>query len=427
MSILTFVFRELKFRRLNFLLSVAAIAAAGASLAGAWTRLEAHHHSTTHILNAREEESAKRHQQLEVDMRKITLQLQFNIVILSKNQNKNDFLLNHFADTTMPESYVTQLAKSDLTAINHLEPSLTQKIQWPEKECRMILTGVRGEVPLHKVDSKKPFNPPIAAGSVILGCELARLASVSSGGTVQMLGRKWNVQKVFELRGNVDDVTAWVPLSDAQELLNKPGQINAMKALNCQCSMAELDLIPGKIEALLPDVQVLVDKTKAISRTATIERADEESRQALTAERHHRATLRAELQASSALVVPLVALSSAVGLFLLMFLNVRARREEIGLLRAIGVRSGKILMLFMGRAVIVGIVGGLFGYAIGFGVGWWWSGTSEGVALSLGSVFDGTGLILVLLGSPVFTAFASWIPALNAALRDPADVLRAEG
>lgn len=427
MSTITLVLREMFHRKVNFALGVLAVAAAAACLAGAMTRLDAHRLRSEEILSKRQAETEERLKQMKADVRKITLQLQFNITILSKDQSLNDFLLNHYAEATMPEEYAAKLGQSDLTAINHLEPSLTQKIAWTEQKSDMILTGVRGEVPLRLVDSKKPFHQPVPKGSVSLGQELARKAGVSAGGTVKMLGREFKVAAVHDPRGNVDDVTAWVHLQEAQELLKKPGQINAMKALNCECSLADLDKIPGKIEAILPGVQAILDKPRATNRTAALERAEEESKAALAAEKAHREQIGQELEASSAMVVPLVGAASAVWLAFLAFSNVRARREEIGILRAIGVRSAKVLGIFMLRAIALGLLGGALGYAAGFGAGWWWSGAAEaGEAFAASQLFSAACLALVLAGGPLLAALASWLPALTAAQRDPADLLRAD-
>lgn len=427
MSTLGLVLREIRHRNMNFLLGVLAVAAAGASLAGAMTRLEAHRVGTERILAEREAATSERLAKLNDDVRKITLIQQFNIVILHKDQDLNAFLAKHEA-RTMPESFVETLAQSDITAINHLEPSLTEMIDWPEQNnSALILTGVRGEVPLRLLDAKKPFNQPVPKGSAVMGAVSAQVAGVKAGGSVTILGRTFKVAKVHEARGNSDDTTVWIHLSEAQELLKKPGQINAMKALNCGCTTAELDLIPGKIQAVLPGAKAILEKQKAVNRTASLERAERETKEAMQAEKDGRARLGRELESAAALVVPLVAVASALWLAVLAFLNVRARREEIGILRAIGVRSGKILAMFMLRALALGLLGGALGYAAGFLSGWWWGQSADVAgALDYRSVFSAPCAALVLGGGPLLAALASWLPALSASMRDPAEMLRLE-
>ena len=112
--------------------------------------------------------------------------------------------------------------------------------------------------------------------------------------------------------------------------------------------------------------------------------------------------------------------------------NVRARRTEIGILRAVGVRSGQVFLLFLGRAVLVGAVGAVVGYLVGFGLAVAWDAreTTEG-ALASGPVgaaglFGPWLLVGVLLAAPLLSAAASLAPALLAAQEDPADILREE-
>ena len=58
---------------------------------------------------------------------------------------------------------------------------------------------------------------------------------------------------------------------------------------------------------------------------------------------------------------PLVVLVCAAWVGLLAWSNVRERRSEIGLLRALGKGSGKIASLFFGRAALLGLIGGCVG------------------------------------------------------------------
>ncbi len=48
-----------------------------------------------------------------------------------------------------------------------------------------------------------------------------------------------------------------------------------------------------------------------------------------------------------------------------MVTNVRDRHAEIGLMRALGYGSSKIALLFLGKSVIIGLIGALFGFLLG--------------------------------------------------------------
>jgi putative ABC transport system permease protein len=109
----------------------------------------------------------------------------------------------------------------------------------------------------------------------------------------------------------------------------------------------------------------------------------------------------------------------------LAFANVRERRAEIGILRAIGFRSRQILVIFLGKAAILGLAGAFPGYLLGALIGAQRSvggagggGATAGLAPDLGLL--GAAIAMALL----LAVFGTWIPALWAARQDPANVLQ---
>jgi ABC-type antimicrobial peptide transport system permease subunit len=121
-------------------------------------------------------------------------------------------------------------------------------------------------------------------------------------------------------------------------------------------------------------------------------------------------------------VTPFVVLACAVWVGVLAWLNVRERRNEIGLLRALGKGSSSIAALFLGRAVLLGLVGGVCGCLLGFLL-------AGALATSLFDVaLENFMLYLVLsactiAGTPLVAAMASYLPTLSAVVQDPAVVL----
>ena len=90
-----------------------------------------------------------------------------------------------------------------------------------------------------------------------------------------------------------------------------------------------------------------------------------------------------------------------------------------------GLGSAPIAALFLGKAVLVGLIGA----AAGFALGTW-------LALYLGpQIFALTAtkmtpmlslLIWALVGAPVLCVMASYLPTVYAILQDPAEILREE-
>jgi len=345
--------------------------------------------------------------------------LGFNVLILPADQDLNDLYANQHASAFMPESYVDTLANSGLMTIRHLLPNLQQKVQWPEQRRTIILTGVRGEVPLVHRKPLEPILLPVPPGTAVLGYELHTSLDLSEGDRIELLGRAFTVGACNPERGNKDDITIWIDLRTSQELLNMPGRISGIHALKCHCYGERLGKIRGDIERVLPDTRVIEFASEIITRAEARDRAADMAQAALAAEKANRDRLRGEREAFAAVLVPLVILASGLWIGTLCWLNVRERRSEIGILRAIGLGSGSILGLFLGKALIVGCAGAVAGYVVGFAGGVIW-----------GEVHDLTQLysipvLLVGLGmAPLLSCLASWIPAMLAGQQDPAAILR---
>ncbi len=234
------IIKEILHRKLNFCLNLISVAVAVACVIGAVIFLRSHELNTKKIINQKEIETKQRVEKLEDDYRKITKKMGFNILIIPKNQNLNDFYADDFASKYMPENYVHLLANSKIVTIRHLLPSLQQKLKWPEKKRTIILIGTRGEVPNAYKSPLKPLKQPVKTGEIVLGYELHNSLNISTGDYVTLLGKKFVVAKTYGERGNKDDITVWISLKEAQQLLNKENKINAILALECSCAWADL-------------------------------------------------------------------------------------------------------------------------------------------------------------------------------------------
>jgi len=539
LTISRLILREILFRKLSFAIGVLAVASAVASLVATRELLDDHDRVTDAALARKEGEaerrlatqastlagalarkeaalaaelareeaaSAERLRAKETELRAILAKHQselaaltlkhedetrntmkdlgFNILILPKDQNLGDLYSDDFASKYMPESYVDRLANSNIVTVNHLLPSLTQKILWPERSRTVILIGVRGEVPILHRDPKKPILDPVPKGRVVLGHELATSLEIATGDEIALLGREFRVETCYEARGNKDDITIWIDLATAQELMKKEGEINAILALECVCTADRLPLIRSEIAAILPETQVIERGTQATVRAearaqakrlaeATLSAVERDTALALDREREHieqttaaaeahvesvlakeqahvaktlaterengdralaaerasRGELHAQRESFAAAFAPLVLLGSAVLIATLAFLNVRERRSEIGILRAIGVSGGKVLRVFVVKAAILGFAGAAIGVPIGHAVAAACAESRDAAAtLDLASardaLFDPSLLVWSLVLAPLVAIVASWVPALVASRQDPAEVLR---
>lgn len=410
-------------RKLGLALGVASAAVAVACLVASQSILRKHDARTDQLIATRETETARLMATLEDDTRKLMLKMGFNVLILPKDQKLSDLYANDFASHTMPEEYATRLAKSRVATINHILPSLQEKVKWTEQNRTILLMGVRGEVYIQSAQ-QKPLLEAVAPGTLVLGSELGGSLGLKAGNKTQLLGHEFTVAKINPERGNKDDITVWMDLARAQEILGKPGLINGILALDCTCdTLDRLGRIRPEIARILPDTQVIEYASQAVTRAEARHRAAAEARAAIQREKDGRTALRNEREALVAVLVPVVMAASGIWIGLLALANVRERRGEIGILRALGLRAPQILFLILSKALVIGIAGAALGYVAGRGTGMLWHEAPGAPPLPM-AFLDPALLATVFVAAPTLAALASWLPAMIAAQQDPAVVLR---
>jgi putative ABC transport system permease protein len=425
MNLLHLVTQEILHRKLTFLLGLAAVAVASGVLVAEMTLLHAYDLRTRAILAEKEALVAGDMRRMEDDYRKIMKELGYNLLVLPKGQKLDNFYDAGYASKTMPEIYVKRLADSNMMTIRHLLPSLEQKIRWPEQGGRtIVLVGVRGEMPYMHKNETEPMLLPVSRGEIVLGFELWSSLGISAGDKLTLKGKKFTVSLCNPQRGTKDDITAWIDLGTAQEMLGKPGLINAMLALKCMCPGNEIETIRADVSKILPDVQVIEVENNVVVRAKARDRAKITADSTLAAERNYRAALRSQHERFAAWLAPLMILGAAALIGLLTLANVGERREEIGILRAIGFTSRKIVIIFLSKAVILGLTGSIIGFISGFCIGAVSGGAKDISALA--ASFDIRLFLVILLSSPLLTSLASWAPSLLAAREDPANILGRE-
>jgi putative ABC transport system permease protein len=429
MTIWSLLIREIGHRKLNFALAVLSVTVASACLIGSIALLRIHDVRTDQILAEKQAELKESTAQLNDDTRKAMLKLGFNLVILPKDQNLSDWYAEDYASKYMPEEYVHRLADSGIVSVRHFLPSLQQKIEWPEQKRKIILVGARGEVPNMHKSQVKPMVDPVPPGTITLGYELHRSMGFKVGDKVTLMGRQFTVQTCHKERGNKDDITAWIYLPEAQEILNRPSQINAILALECLCVGADaLPQIRKEIAGILPGTQVIERGSEVIARAEARTKVAAQGLALIEKEKQNREGLRAVRERLASILTPVVVAACAIWIAVLGFTNVRARREEIGILRAIGIRSRRILLMFLSRHVLVGALGGAIGFAAGVVAAVYFGSAHQGTHVAIaGTGLPWFGLLaLSVVGAAALAVIAGWIPTMIATRQDPAEVLHGE-
>ncbi|MCK4294942.1 MAG: FtsX-like permease family protein [Planctomycetes bacterium] len=382
MSILALILKEIHHRKINFALGLLAVVTAVTLFIGFFTAGKASNRETARLM----------------------LSMGYNMHIIAKNADMNQFLITGIADETMPEQYLTKLASQKRISYNHLLATLQKEISW--RGLDVILTGLAPEVcpPGRK---KPPMSFEIEPGSVYVGYRVAESLGLKQGDRVKIREKELTIFRCLAESGGADDIRIQCRLPDAQEILEVPGRISEIRAVDCLCFADANDLVTvlrKEIGSLLPEAQVF--QAKAIAEA--------------------RAGQRQMVRNLFAVIMPFTIIACGVWIGVLAIMNVRDRQQEIGIMRALGYGSGPITLLFLGKAALIGLLGAVVGFLLG-----------TALALNFGpDVFKLTAekmikpeiflLIVSLIFAPVFAAVSSFIPAMIAVVYDPAVTLREE-
>ena len=386
MTILGLIFKEIIHRKINFILGLLAVVTAVALFVAFVTTGQAYRRETRRVMR---------------DMGQ-------NLRIIPKETGIDKFWSDGFSEHTMPEEYVHRFASLEGFSYTHLTATLQKKVLWGGMS--IILTGILPEVlPLDK-RQQKPMTFSVKPGTVYVGFEVAHGLDIKEGKVVDILGKTFTVVKCLSRTGSSDDIRVYGHLHDIQSILNLEGKINEIKALECLCLIEDendkrsmLAIAKEQLAQILPEAKVIL-----LQGIAEI-----------------RQKQRAAMEGYLAFLMPVILVVCGAWVGVLAMVNVRDRQQEIGIMRALGYGSGRITLLFLGKAVIIGLLGAAAGFFIG-----------TALALNFGpGIFKVTAkaikpeyawLIWSLIVAPVFSAVSSFIPTMIAVAYDPAVTLREE-
>jgi putative ABC transport system permease protein len=114
-------------------------------------------------------------------------------------------------------------------------------------------------------------------------------------------------------------------------------------------------------------------------------------------------------------------LVGGIGIMNVMLVSVTERTREIGIRMAIGASAGDILTQFLVEAVVLSLLGGFAGLAVGAG-----SVTLLGALLDWSFALPLNAIVAAVLTSATVGVVFGFLPARRAALLDPIDALRHE-
>ena len=420
MNALQLLLAEIRYRKLNFVLALAAVMTAVALFIAGPTLVDGYGRETQARVAQLESATSAQLAQLDDQTRRLMLGMGFNLMIVHRDTSMSDLWATDFAAADMPQDYVDRLADDHrLSLITHLVATLQGRVAWENR--KVLLVGYRPESTQSHLHHPKPLGYAVQPGTVQVGFELGHGRKV--GGSIEIAGRKFRIARLMSEQGSKEDITLAVCLEDAQAILNKPNRINQIMAIGCNCAGSNLPNIRRQLASILPDTRVTEFHTIALARAEQRTAVAEQQQKIVADLAQSRGQVQRQLEALAGVIAPLVVLACAVWVGLLALANVRERRTEIGVLRAIGKGSGTVAVLFLGKAVLVGLLGGAMGLALGAGLTHLLG--AQALDLSAGHLSIRWPMLLGgLLGSPLVAVIASYLPTLLALTADPAVVLR---
>ena len=383
MTTFRLILKEMLQRKLNFLLSLLAVVIAAALFVSFFTAGEASKNETIRLMR----------------------DIGFNLRIIPEKTNMEKFWQRGYSEYTMPESYVNELASYEGISYAHITAILQKKVIWRDRE--IFLTGIAPELsPPGK--KKTPMIFSIERGNAYIGFEIAQSLGLGKGDIIEIFGKTFTVAHSLSESGSKDDIRIYAHLYDVQGLLKIENRINEIKALQCLCieyntHTNSLSMLREQLAKILPDAKVILIQNIASAR----------ENQRIMAERYF------------GFIIPFIVIVCMSWIGILAMLNVRERRQEIGIMQALGYSSSKIGALFLGKAVLIGLIGAV----VGFGIG-------TGLALKFGpAIFKVTASMITpqikllywaVIVSPAVCALSVFIPSMIAVSQDPAITLREE-
>lgn len=349
-----------------------------------------------------------------------------NILVLPQTTTVDNYYAADINAAEMPEDYVDRITSSTIQGVDNMSPKLSTRIEL--QDYSFVLTGIlpRNELASKPIWQTAGFADPglqaacdpnnimnrnlgcedpklqrqvidsLGQYDCLVGSDAASKLNLKEGSAVKIKGTELKVATVLPQTGTVDDGRIFVHLHTAQEMLGKGRVVNAIEIMGCCAAISEGLL--GNLRNILPDtkittinhiVQTQVETNKTMGKFSVI-----------------------------FLIIIILVGGISIGNY--MWSNVEERKKEIGSLLAIGASPKDIYYVFIGKAVILGLTGGIVGYLLGSLAGMILGPEIAGVkVLPIPLLF--VWAVVIAVGVSVI---ASFLPARRAAKLDPALILQ---
>ncbi|MFH1336428.1 MAG: FtsX-like permease family protein [Candidatus Zixiibacteriota bacterium] len=349
-----------------------------------------------------------------------------NILVLPQTTTIDNYFAADINAPEMPEEYVERIASSSIQGVDNMSPKLSARMNIGEHS--FVLTGIlpKNELaskpiwqtsgfadpglqaacdPNNIMNTSRGYEDPKLQRKVIdslgeyeciTGSDVASKLNLKEGSPLEIKGTELKVSSILPQTGTVDDGRIFVHLRTAQKILGKKGVINAIEIMGC-CSAISEGLL-GNLRNILPDTKITTINHIVQTQVKTNN----------------------TMAKFSVIFLIIIILVGGISIGNYMWSNVEERKKEIGSLLAMGASPQNIYYIFIGKALILGVVGGVAGYLLGTLAGMILGPQIADVkVLPVPLLF--VWALIIAVGVSVI---ASYFPARRAAKIDPALILQ---
>lgn len=225
--------------------------------------------------------------------------------------------------------------------ITLVSPILVTQIPNPEKNRIDLVYGMEMK-DLSKLKPEWNIEGNISSSDdeILMGEEVANHNKIKIGGSYSYGSKIFKVVGIIKKTGSQDDAFIYIPIKTLQKMINKEGMVTALgvKVSNPQ----KVNIVTEKLSKEIPGIQI-VTMSQVMNSISSL------------------ASSAKVLSLSIAIIAIII---SSVGVMNSILMAIFERREEIGMMRAIGAGRADIFRIIIMETIILTTVGGLSGLLV---------------------------------------------------------------
>lgn len=260
---------------------------------------------------------------------KLSHQLGRSMLVVPEGTDLEQFYLMEYGNEFMPEDYPGRVKASPMGKhVELLEPRLYGNVD--VQGHALIIMGR---------NMKFPIVSTIQEDFVAIGSGVAQSMGFKAGDTFEVDGHKLRVYSIIEPPPKGFDMAIFMSLKTAQDILDKPGSINALHMGGCWCEL-DVAAFASNVEKILPGTMAITVDGMAKSQIEI-----------------------GQVMERYSLVFWIIGAILVTGsLVFLILYTIHKGGREIGLLLSIGLSPMRIIVRNIIISVLTAVSGAIIGY-----------------------------------------------------------------